>query len=50
MATDPPVITLRDIVVGFGGDPLFEGAALQLTPGMRAVVRRFLIAAIWLTS
>ena len=36
MATNPPVITLRDIVVGFGGDPLFEGAELQLTPGMRA--------------
>ncbi len=36
MAVDPPVITLRDIVVGFGGDPLFEGAELQLTPGMRA--------------
>ena len=36
MAVDPPVITLRDIVVGFGGDPLFQGAALQLTPGMRA--------------
>lgn len=36
MATDPPVITLRDIVVGFGGDPLFEGAELSLTPGMRA--------------
>ena len=36
MAADPPVITLRDIVVGFGGEPLFEGAELQLTPGMRA--------------
>jgi len=36
MSIDPPVITLRDIVVGFGGDPLFEGAELQLTPGMRA--------------
>ena len=36
MATEPPVITLRDIVVGFGGDPLFEGADMQLTPGMRA--------------
>ena len=36
MATDPPVITLRDIVVGFGGEPLFEGAELSLTPGMRA--------------
>ncbi len=36
MAVDPPVITLRDIVVGFGGAPLFAGAELQLTPGMRA--------------
>ena len=36
MASEPPVITLRDIVIGFGGDPLFEGAELQLTPGMRA--------------
>lgn len=36
MATDPPVMTLRDIVVGFGGEPLFEGAELSLTPGMRA--------------
>jgi ATP-binding cassette subfamily F protein uup len=36
MAVDPPVITLRDIAVGFGGAPLFAGAELQLTPGMRA--------------
>jgi ATP-binding cassette subfamily F protein uup len=36
MAVDPPVITLRDIVVGFGGAPLFAGTELQLTPGMRA--------------
>ncbi len=36
MAVDPPVITLRDIVVGFGGAPLFAGAELQLTPSMRA--------------
>ena len=36
MAADPPVITLRDIIVGFGGDPLFQGAELHLTPGMRA--------------
>jgi ATP-binding cassette subfamily F protein uup len=36
MATDPPVITLRDVVVGFGGDPLFAGAEMSLTPGMRA--------------
>ncbi|NKB49456.1 MAG: ATP-binding cassette domain-containing protein [Alphaproteobacteria bacterium] len=36
MAIDPPVITLRDIIVGFGGDPLFDGAELNLTPGMRA--------------
>ena len=36
MAVDPPVITLRDIVVGFGGTPLFERAELQLLPGMRA--------------
>ncbi|MCZ6509000.1 MAG: ATP-binding cassette domain-containing protein [Alphaproteobacteria bacterium] len=36
MAADPPVIALRDIIVGFGGDPLFQGAELQLTPGMRA--------------
>ncbi len=36
MATNPPVITLRDVVVGFGGDPLFAGAEMSLTPGMRA--------------
>ena len=36
MVVDPPVITLRDIVVGFGGAPLFAGAELHLTLGMRA--------------
>lgn len=36
MATAPPIITLRDIVAGFGGEPLFQGAELLLTPGMRA--------------
>ncbi|HCP00073.1 MAG TPA: elongation factor 3 [Rhodospirillaceae bacterium] len=36
MAVDPPVIALRNAAVGFGGTPLFTGAELSITPGMRA--------------
>jgi ATP-binding cassette subfamily F protein uup len=36
MAADPPLITLKDAAVGFGGPPLFTGAELSLLPGMRA--------------
>ena len=36
MAVDPPVITLKNAAVGFGGTPLFTGAELAITPGMRA--------------
>mgnify|MGYP006138035861 CR=1 FL=1 len=35
MATDPPVISLKNAAVGFGGDPLFTGAELSIVPGMR---------------
>tara|TARA_R110002110_G_scaffold85816_1_gene223380 strand:+ start:131802 stop:133658 length:1857 start_codon:yes stop_codon:yes gene_type:complete len=36
MAADPPVISLKNAAVGFGGTPLFTGAELAVTPGMRA--------------
>jgi ABC transport system ATP-binding/permease protein len=36
MAADPPVLTLKNAAVGFGGAPLFTGAELSVTPGMRA--------------
>jgi ATP-binding cassette subfamily F protein uup len=36
MAADPPVLTLKNAAVGFGGTPLFTGAELSVTPGMRA--------------
>jgi ATP-binding cassette subfamily F protein uup len=36
MAFDPPVISLKNAAVGFGGTPLFTGAELAITPGMRA--------------
>jgi ATP-binding cassette subfamily F protein uup len=36
MAADPPLISLKDAAVGFGGPPLFTGAELSLLPGMRA--------------
>lgn len=36
MATDPPVLALKNAAVGFGGEPLFTGAELAITPGMRA--------------
>jgi len=36
MATDPPVLALKNAAVGFGGEPLFTGAELAIVPGMRA--------------
>jgi len=36
MAVDPPVITLKNAAVGFGGTPLFTNAELLVTHGMRA--------------
>ena len=36
MATDPPVLALKNAAVGFGGEPLFTGAELVIVPGMRA--------------
>jgi ATP-binding cassette subfamily F protein uup len=36
MAADPPVLTLKNAAVGFGGPALFTGAELSVTPGMRA--------------
>jgi ATP-binding cassette subfamily F protein uup len=36
MAADPPVLTLKNAAVGFGGTPLFTGAEMAVTPGMRA--------------
>ncbi|MDA0785675.1 MAG: ABC-F family ATP-binding cassette domain-containing protein [Proteobacteria bacterium] len=36
MAADPPILTLKNAAVGFGGTPLFTGAELSVTPGMRA--------------
>jgi len=36
MGSEPPVLTLKDAAVGFGGEPLFSGAELTITPGMRA--------------
>jgi ABC transport system ATP-binding/permease protein len=36
MAAAPPVLTLKTAAVGFGGTPLFTGAELAVTPGMRA--------------
>jgi len=35
MTNDPPVISLREIQVRFGKDPLLDGANLQLIPGSR---------------
>jgi len=36
MAAEPPVLALKNAAVGFGGTPLFTGAELAVTPGMRA--------------
>jgi len=36
MGSEPPVLALKDAAVGFGGEPLFSGAELAITPGMRA--------------
>jgi ATP-binding cassette subfamily F protein uup len=36
MPTEPPVLALKDAAIGFGGEPLFTGAELAITPGMRA--------------
>ena len=35
MANDPPIVTLREIQVRFGKDPLLDDAELQLMPGSR---------------
>ena len=32
---EPPILTLADVRLSFGGDPLFEGAALAVQPGER---------------
>ena len=32
---EPPILTLADLRLSFGGDPLFEGAALSIQPGER---------------
>ncbi|MEL7463749.1 MAG: ATP-binding cassette domain-containing protein [Pseudomonadota bacterium] len=32
----PPILTLDDIALGFGGAPLFEGLSLAIAPGDRA--------------
>ena len=36
MASAPPLLALKDAAVSFGGAPLFTGAELSVTPGMRA--------------
>ena len=36
MATEPPVLSLKDAAVGFGGEPIFTGAEISIVPGMRA--------------
>ncbi len=36
MASAPPLLALKDAAVSFGGTPLFSGAELAVTPGMRA--------------
>jgi ABC transport system ATP-binding/permease protein len=36
MATEPPVLSLKDATVGFGGEPIFTGAEISIVPGMRA--------------
>lgn len=36
MAVEPPVLSLKDAAVGFGGEPLFTGAEIAIVPGMRA--------------
>ena len=34
----PPILTLSDIALGFGGKPLFQGVALSILPGERLCV------------
>ncbi len=35
---EPPIIALRDVSLGYGSKPLFEGAEFQLLPGERATL------------
>ena len=35
---EPPIIALRDVALGYGPNPLFEGVEFQLLPGERATL------------
>src|SRR5581483_2209866 len=36
--TEPPLLSLRDVTVGFGGAPLFAGIELHVARGERAAL------------
>ncbi len=32
---EPPILTLTDLTLGFGGTPLLDGVSLSIRPGER---------------